>query len=160
MPSVFIDGVRVYNYYYNGIKPYIEQRKSVDRPMTIDLTAVYNAQDDEIEVTANVTLEEDISDGNWRLYLFVTENNLGGHNFVERDMDNTSLTIRNAGEEQEHYWSFNPSSSWDVDDMMAGAFVQKLDGSSYNVYQAVMVDHLEESLIENSSLGQIRALLK
>lgn len=163
-PWSIIDGIRFANYTYSGLKPQIESRLSVDRPMTMTVDAIYNTNTQYIKVTATVKLVQDISEGSWVLWLFVTENQVNGsYNFVLRQMDSTNLTIRKANEEQKYEWEFQANGSWVVDNMMAGAFVQNDSEkfSTFNVYQAVMVPSITKTNdITNTSLGTIKAMLR
>jgi len=163
-PWSIIDGIRFANYTYAGLKPQVESRLSVDRPMTMTINAIYNTNTQYIKVTATVKLVQDISEGSWVLWLFVTENQVNGsYNFVLRQMDSTNLTIRKANEEQKYEWEFQANGSWVVDNMMAGAFVQNDSEkfSTFNVYQAVMVPSITKTNdITNTSLGTIKAMLR
>ncbi|MGQ9706785.1 MAG: hypothetical protein ACUVWP_07295 [bacterium] len=163
-PWTVIDGIRVTNYTYSGVKPFVDARLSVNRPMTINVNAIYNKTTQYMKVTATVKLESSIKEGTWYLRLFVSENDVyGSYDFVLRSMDRTLLTIRNANEEQKYEWEFYVDSSWTVENMMAGAFVQNDDEkfSDYNVYQASMVPSITiTNNIDTTSIGVIKAILR
>jgi hypothetical protein len=165
-PWALIDGLYSSSYTYSGLKPYVENRLSASRPMTISLNAVYYKNTKKLNISGTVAIEQTLSSGTWKIYLFVLESKIssGGRNndFVLRQMQVYDLSKRNANDKNDFSWEFTPDSGWKIENMSAGAFVQKIDQTNpFNVYQAKMVASITISNdVAVSSLGLIKALLK
>jgi len=162
-PWTCIDGVRVGNYNYSGLKPFVQSRYSTDRPMTINVTAVYNKTTQMMKITTTVKLTSDIADGSWYIRPFVTENSVNGsYNYVLRQMDSSELTIRSTNQEQKYEWEFQPG-GWTIENLMAGAFVQNDSEkfTTYNIYQGALVTSITiTNDVATTSFGIIKAMLR
>ena len=165
-PWALIDGLHITNYTYSGLKPYVETRLSVSRPMVISLSAIYFKNTKKLNISGTVSIEQTLSSGNWKIYLYVVESkiNAGGKNcdFVLRQMQVINLDKKNQNEKQDFLWEFTPESGWKIENMSAGAFVQRIDQTNqFNIYQAKMTPSIKISnAIETTSLGTIKAMLR
>jgi hypothetical protein len=114
-----------------------------------------------MDVTAMVTLEDDLPSGNWRLYIYMIEDNINNdYPFVVRGIEYHSLTIENNGEQQSEVSTFRVRGNYNKDEIIIGAFVEDHNGSSnYNIHQGAMLEDVIAS-ITSSSLGKIKTLFQ
>ncbi|MGQ9706784.1 MAG: hypothetical protein ACUVWP_07290 [bacterium] len=136
------------------------------RKLAISLSAVYYKNTKKLNLSGNISIEQTLASGTWKIYLYVIESNidLGGKkcDFVLRQMQVINLDKKNQNEKQDFSWEFTPSSSWKIENMSAGAFVQRTDlTNQFNIEQAKMVASITISDdIETTSFGMIKAPLK
>lgn len=163
VPDVFCDGYDLPNYSYNQINSRVITRLSVDRDMTIDLNWDFTpTMGGYIDITATVSLVNDLSSGNWRLYIYIIEDDVSNsYDFVLRDMEYYSLSISSNGEQQVETSTFQVKGNYDDEMISIGAFVEDYNGGAqYNIHQGVMDEHVLDTAIQSTSLGAIKTLFE
>lgn len=166
IPDVYVDAYDIPSYTYSGINSYVQQRKGITREGTIDITWDYDGSTDNLEVTAEVTLDDDLPspDGSYRLYIYIIEMDVNGYDFVFRDSEYYSLNITGNGEQQSETANFDVG-NFDVNQICLGAFFEdhlsnSEGGQHFSMNQGAMVEYPIDTSIQPTSLGHIKALFE
>jgi hypothetical protein len=125
---------------YDWLKTRIDIQLAKESEATLDLDCF--AIGDDIYLETAVSLDDDLADGAWWVWMCVYQEMWDTVPMVVRDGTTTPpvLQISQAGESDSYYWSFDPT-GWDTDHLVGVCFLEKNFGTK-EVIQSSML-HLD-----------------